>query len=285
MSNDKITVIALIVGPDRPGLVAEVSGWIFQHGGNILHADQHHDREQHIFFQRIEWECLSGSAAEQAKEFEEFSKIKLGVNAKVALSNHRPKVAIFVSKFSHCFHDIILRWKSGELNCDIPMVISNHKELREASDLYGIPFYYFPISNVNRREQETAEIQLLNENRIELVVMARYMQILSDYFIENTVPVINVHHSFLPAFPGGKPYHQAYTRGVKLIGASAHYATKDLDEGPIIAQDVTPISHRHSVEDLIRRGRDLEKRVFAQAIRWHIENRILVYGNKTVVFD
>ncbi|HEU5077860.1 MAG TPA: formyltetrahydrofolate deformylase [Opitutaceae bacterium] len=278
------TLVALLHGPDRPGLVAQVAGYIFEQGGNILHADQHRDREAGVFFQRVEW-VPPARSPEQDKTFAVFAA-SLGMNAQIAWSDHRPRVAIFVSKFDHCFHDLALRWKSGEYACDIVLVISNHRDLEPVVASYGLPFHFVPISTATKSAAEEKQLALLREHRVELVVLARYMQILSPEFLQNFGrPVINIHHSFLPAFAGGKPYHQAHERGVKLIGATAHYATPVLDDGPIIQQDVVRVTHRQSVDELVRRGRDLEKSVLAQAVRWHLENRVLVYGNKTVVFD
>lgn len=277
------TIIALLYGPDQPGLVSRVSSWIFLRGSNIVHADQHEDPEANIFFQRIEW-IPSGRIDEEAASFEKFATAELGMTAKVAQSTDRPKVALFVSKIDHCFHDTILRFRSGEMSGELACIVSNHKDLALDAERYDIPFHHVPVTN--KVEAETEQLRIVHENGAELIVMARYMQVLSNDFLNKAAcPVINIHHSFLPAFAGGKPYHQAHSRGVKLIGATAHYATADLDEGPIIHQDVTRINHRNAIPDLIRKGRDLEKSVFAQAIRLHLDNRILVYNNKTVVFD
>jgi formyltetrahydrofolate deformylase len=281
------TLIALLHGPDQPGLVARVSGWIFARGGNILHADQHRDMEAGIFFQRIEWTPVgsTGVSEREADDFLAFAK-SLGMQAHVAISTRRPRVAVFVSKSDHCFHDLALRWKAGEYACDIVAVVSNHTDLEHVARGYGLSFHHIPVTATTKAAAETQQVELLRELRADLVVLARYMQVLSADFLERfTKPVINIHHSFLPAFAGGRPYHQAHERGVKLIGATAHYATRDLDEGPIIHQDVARVTHRHGVDDLIRKGRDLEKIVLAQAVRWHLESRVLVYGNKTVVFD
>ncbi len=281
------TLIALLHGPDQPGLVARVSGWIFARGGNILHADQHRDMEAGIFFQRVEWVPMgaAGVAERDAADFKAFAA-SLGMAVQVALSTQRPRIAVFVSKADHCFHDLVLRWKAGEYACDLVGIVSNHTDLAVAAHGYGLPFEHIPVSAAQKGESEARQLAWLRENRTDLVVLARYMQVLSASFLEQFGrPVINIHHSFLPAFAGGKPYHQAHARGVKLIGATAHYATRDLDEGPIIAQDVARVTHRHGVEDLVRKGRDLEKFVLAQAVRWHLESRVLVYGNKTVVFD
>ena len=281
------TLIALLHGPDQPGLVARVSGWIFARGGNILHADQHRDREAGIFFQRIEWvpTGAAGVAEREAADFLAFAA-SLGMQVKVILSSRRARIAVFVSKADHCFHDLILRWKAGDFSGDIVAIVGNHTDLAEAARGYGVPFHAIPVTADTKPQVEARQLALLNEVGADLVVLARYMQVLSADLLEKIGrPVINIHHSFLPAFAGGKPYHQAHARGVKLIGATAHYATRDLDEGPIIHQDVAQVTHRHGVEDLVRKGRDLEKTVLAQAVRWHLEGRVLVYGNKTVVFD
>lgn len=277
-------LICLLHGPDQQGLVARVSGWIFDRGGNIVHADQHRDLEEGIFFQRIEW-IPAGDPAVETSAFEAFAQ-QLGMQAQVAQAGERKRVALFISKADHCFHDIVLRWKAGEFDGELVAVVSNHEKLESAAKGYGLPFYHIPISRETKVEAEAAQLALLRQLDIELVVLARYMQVLSAEFLSSYGrPVINIHHSFLPAFAGGKPYHQAHARGVKLIGATAHYATAVLDDGPIIQQDVERVTHRHEVTDLIRKGRDLEKGVLAQAVRWHLQNRVLIYGNKTVVFD
>ena len=281
------TLIALLHGPDQPGLVARVSGWIFARGGNILHADQHHDREAGVFFQRVEWMPTGapGVAERDAADFLAFAA-SLGMQVRVVISTHRPRVALFVSKADHCFHDLVLRWKAGEFACDLAAVVGNHRDLEPAAAGYGLPFHHIPVTAETKDAAEARQLALLASLGVELVVLARYMQVLSAGFLERfKAPVINIHHSFLPAFAGGRPYHQAHARGVKLIGATAHYATPDLDEGPIIHQDVARVTHRHGVEELVRKGRDLEKVVLAQAVRWHLESRVLVYGNKTVIFD
>jgi len=279
------TLVALLHGPDQPGLVARVAGWIFERGGNILHADQHRDMQAGIFFQRIEWEPANGDASADTKAFQVFAA-GLGMQVRVASSARRTRVAVFVSKADHCFHDLVLRWRAGDFAADFCLVVANHPDLGEMSAGYGLPFVHVPVTADTKAASEARQLALMQEHGIELVVLARYMQVLSNEFLNALeCPVINIHHSFLPAFAGGRPYHQAHSRGVKLIGATAHYATKDLDEGPIIQQDVARVTHRHNVDDLVRRGRDLEKTVLAQAVRWHLENRVLVYGNKTVVFD
>jgi formyltetrahydrofolate deformylase len=279
------SLVALLHGPDQPGLVARVAGWIFERGGNILHADQHRDMEAGIFFQRIEWQPSSDGSLADENAFRAFAA-SLGMQAQLTSSAQRSRVAVFVSKADHCFHDLALRWRAGEFTGELVAVISNHTDLAEAAKGYGLPFYHIPVTADSKDAAEDRQIALLRELRVDVVVLARYMQVLSARFLESwNKPVINIHHSFLPAFAGGRPYHQAHARGVKVIGATAHYATRDLDEGPIIHQDVTRVTHRQDVDDLIRLGRDLEKRVLAQALRWHLEGRILAYGNKTVVFD
>lgn len=282
-----VTLTALLHGPDQTGLVARVAGWIFQRQGNILHADQHRDMEAGVFFQRIEWEIAPGiSPHDEEKAFLEYSRNVLKMEARIADSVHRPRVAIFVSKADHCFHDLVLRWRAGDFPCEIVAVVSNHPTLETVARDYGLSFHHIAVTSDTKEDGEARQLALLEKLGIELVVLARYMQVLSGDFLGKFArPVINIHHSFLPAFAGGRPYHQAHARGVKLIGATAHYATRDLDEGPIIHQDVARVTHRHGVEDLVRKGRELEKMVLAQAVQWHLENRVLVYGNKTVVFD
>ena len=277
-------ITALLHGPDRRGLVANVAGWISLRGGNILHADQHRDEQAGVFFQRMEW-VPEGDAAVEMREFATFGD-SLGMETEVRVSTEREKMVLFVSKFDHCFHDLLLRWKSGDFNGDFAAVVSNHTDLENATKGYGLPFHHVPVTAATKAAAEAQQIQICQQYGAGLVVMARYMQVLSPEFLANVgCPVINIHHSFLPAFAGGKPYQQAYERGVKLIGATAHYATAVLDDGPIIHQDVARVTHRHGVEDLVRKGRDLERLVLAQAVRWHLDHRVLVYGRKTVVFD
>jgi formyltetrahydrofolate deformylase len=277
--------VALLYGADQPGLVARVAGWIFARGGNILHADQHRDMESGVFFQRVEWVPAGADPAGEASAFSAFAA-ELGMNVTFAPSGRRARVALFVSKFDHCFHDLVLRWKSGDFACDIVAVVSNHQDLEVSARGYGLPYYHLPVTAATKGEVELRQLALLAELGVDLVVLARYMQVLSAEFLTRWAkPVINIHHSFLPAFAGGKPYHQAYERGVKLIGATAHYATAVLDDGPIIQQDVSRVTHRHDVADLVRIGRDLERTVLAQAVRVHLESRVLVYGKRTVVFD
>lgn len=283
--NTPLTLVALLHGPDQPGLVARTAGWIYERRGNILHADQHRDMEAGEFFQRIEWVPPGPDADAVIAEFRAFAS-SMGMQARVASSGHRPRGAIFVSRADHCFHDLLLRGRAGEFAGDFTCVISNHPDLAEEAAHYGLAFHHVPVTAETKQAAEAQQLAILRAAGVEFVVLARYMQVLSPHFLgQFGRPVINIHHSFLPAFAGGRPYHQAHERGVKLIGATAHYATAELDDGPIIQQDVARVTHRHGVDELIRKGRDLEKSVLAQAVRWHLENRILVYGNKTVVFD
>ena len=286
MNPNSPRLIALLSGPDQKGLVANVASWICEREGNIIHADQHRDQEEGVFFQRVEWAFEGNRSAKvEAAAFRDFGD-SIGMRTNVAIPGTKPKVALFVSKANHCFHDLVLRWKAGDFPCDISLVISNHETLKSSAEWYGIPFEHVPVTKESKSEAEARQLSLMRSYDIDLVIMARYMQVLSAIFLDTWgKPVINIHHSFLPAFAGAKPYHQAHKKGVKLIGATAHYATAELDQGPIIHQAVAQITHRNSVQDLIRKGRDLEKMTLAQAVSWHLENRILVYENKTVVFD
>ncbi|MAK45857.1 MAG: formyltetrahydrofolate deformylase [Opitutae bacterium] len=281
------SIIALLHGPDQPGIVAKVAGWIHDHGGNVLHADQHLDRQENIFFQRVEWTPQkSNDLRSESDDFSTFANKDLGMKVRIALSEDCPRIAIMVSKADHCFHDLVLRVRSGEWNANIAGVLSNHENLGSAAHGYNLNYLHLPVSKESKQEIEREQLKWLSSHDVELVILARYMQILSSEFLEQVgCPVINIHHSFLPSFAGAKPYHQAYQRGVKLIGATAHYVTEDLDEGPIIEQDVARVSHRHGPSDLIEKGRDLEKLVLSRAVRRHLQNRVLDYGNKTVVFD
>lgn len=287
MPENKISIIALLSGPDRPGLVARTGTWIWKSGGNIIHASQHHDQEANIFFQRLEWmPPADREARAESLAFREFAETELGMTTRVALSSDRPPVGILVSKIPHCFDDILLRWKSGELRARVACVISNHPDLEESAHSHDLPFYHVPVTPETKEAAEDRQIAILNDHGVELVLMARYMQVLSDsFFGKYTKPVINIHHSFLPAFVGAKPYHQAFARGVKVIGATAHYATPDLDQGPIIHQEIAHVNHRFSIADLIQKGKDLERIAFAEAARKHLLNKVLAYHNKTVVFD
>jgi len=278
------TLVALLHGSDKPGLVARAANWIYESGGNIIHADQHRDDTAGIFFQRIEW-IPNNDRSKEASEFKLFAE-KQGMEVSIFDRSFKPKIALFVSKIEHCFVDFLARWKIGEFDADIACIVSNHQSLASTAGFYGIPFHHVPVTKETKDEAESKQLDLLADYAVDLVVMARYMQVLSENFLAKVnTPVINIHHSFLPAFAGAKPYHQAHARGVKIIGATAHYATPILDDGPIIQQDVSPVNHRHSISDLVRKGRDLEKSVLAQAVRWHLQHRVLVYQNKTVVFD
>ena len=284
---ENLSIVALLHGPDRPGLVAQGAGWIFQNGGNILHADQHRDEEENVFFQRVEW-AQPGEALEVHKiaaSFVVMAERKLGMNCRIAVSDERARVGVMVSKISHCLQDLAFRFRRGEMRGDLICVVSNHRDLRGFCESMELPFHCTEMVMERKEKEEERQLAIFGEYRINLIILARYMQILSNRFLEAAgVPIINIHHSFLPAFAGSRPYHQAYSRGVKIIGATAHYVTAELDQGPIIAQDITRISHRNTVADLIRKGRDLEKVVLSRAVRSHVENRVLVYGNKTVVF-
>jgi formyltetrahydrofolate deformylase len=281
----------LVSCEDRPGLVAALSQLLFALGLNILDTDQHTDAKAGKFFQRICFGLTVGdgeATIDQATLEGAIREVAVRYSMKCDLRLHRDiqQVAIFVSKTDHCLYDLLLRHRSGELRCDIPLIISNHPDLEPIAKQFGIDYHVFPITKETKQAQEEREIALLREHQIDLVVMARYMQILSAQMMEAfSMNIINIHHSFLPAFQGGSPYHQAYGRGVKRIGATAHYATLDLDEGPIIEQDVIRISHRDAPQDLVRKGRDVERTVLSRAVAWHLDGRVLVYDNKTVVFD
>jgi len=281
------TAILLIDCPDRKGLVAAISTFLYRHGANILHADQHQDNDLGLFFMRVEWALEDFDLDEQQfrQAFEPLAA-QFQMRWRLAYSAVKPVVAIFVSRYLHCLVDLLHRHQIGELRCNIALILSNHQDAAGLAAYYGIPFHHFPISPDNKAQVEAQQMALLEANRVELVVLARYMQILSPEFVKRFERrIINVHHSFLPAFSGARPYQAAYERGVKLIGATSHYVTEELDEGPIIEQDVRRISHRDQLEDLIQKGRDLEKIVLSRAVKWHLEHRILSYANKTVVFD
>ena len=281
------TATLLIDCPDRKGLVAAIAEFLYSHGANILHADQHQDNDLGLFFMRVEWEMAEFDLppGRFETEFEPLAA-RFQMNWKVRYSAHLPRVAVFVSRERHCLLDLLHRWQIGELRCEIPLIVGNHEDARALAGFYGVPFHHIAVTRETREAAERRQLELLRENGVELVVLARYMQILSPEFVA-CYPncIVNVHHSFLPAFSGAKPYHAAYQRGVKLIGATSHYVTAELDCGPIIEQDVARISHRYELEDLKEKGRDLERVVLSRAVRWSLENRILVYGNKTVVFD
>jgi formyltetrahydrofolate deformylase len=267
--------------------VAAVSDFLYRNNGNIIHADQHTDREKGIFLQRVEWE-LRDFALNREEIAEAFRPIgeRFGMAWSLRFNDYVPRIAIFVSKLPHCMYDLLARWRLGELRAEVPLAVSNHDDQRAIAESFGVEYWHFEITPQAKAEQEAHILELLEVQRIDLIVLARYMQVLSEGFVSRYPErIINIHHSFLPAFAGARPYHYAHERGVKIIGATAHYVTAELDQGPIIEQDVAQVSHRDAVEDLVRKGRDLEKVVLARAVDLHLRNRIVVYGNKTVVFD
>ena len=289
----KNSAILLISCPDSKGEVATIADFVYRHNGNILHADEHADEESGLFLMRVEFDPKDFDIDLADKALADFSRHfapiaeRFQMKWRLAQSSQRPRMIIFVSKYDHCLVDLLYRHKIGELNCEIPLIISNHPDNQPIADFYQIPFVVVPVSKEDKSAAERKQIVLVRQNKADFIVLARYMQVLSPQFVAAFPQgIINIHHSFLPAFVGAKPYHQAFQRGVKLIGATSHYVTEVLDDGPIIEQDVVRISHRDSVEDLIQRGRDLEKVVLSRAVRWHIDDRVLLYGNrKTVVFD
>jgi formyltetrahydrofolate deformylase len=282
----KQTATLLISCPDQRGLVAKFANFIYANGGNITHADQHTDFEAGLFLNRIEWQ-LKGFNLPKDLIARAFNAIAQPLNAKWELhfSDTLPRIAIWVSRQDHCLLDLIWRHRAKEFHAEIPLIMSNHPDLQAVVKQFGIDYHYIPINKENKQEQEIKQLELLHEYKIDLVVLAKYMQIVSADFIAKFPQIINIHHSFLPAFVGANPYHRAFERGVKIIGATAHYATPELDAGPIIEQDVVRVSHRDEVNDLIRKGKDLERIVLARAVRLHLQNRVLVYGNRTVVFE
>jgi formyltetrahydrofolate deformylase len=283
------TATLLISAPDRRGLVAKIADWVFGFGGNILHADQHTDTTVGLFLMRVEWE-LEGFNLPRAEISQAFTPLAESIQAEWQLhfSDTVRRLAIFVTKQDHCLYDLVLRQRSQEFLATISLVIGNHPDLEAVAHSFGINYHYLPITAETKAAQEAQQLALLNQYQIDLVILAKYMQVLSADFLRNFRQIINIHHSFLPAFAGANPYHRAYQRGVKIIGATAHYVTEDLDEGPIIEQDVIRVSHRDAIADLIRKGKDLERIVLARAVRLHLENRVLVYGKsgaRTVIFD
>jgi formyltetrahydrofolate deformylase len=281
------TAILLIDCPDRKGLVAAIANFLLAQNANILHADQHQDNELGLFFMRIEF-SLDQSEAEEAAFRREFGELAASLNMRWRLeyASRKPRVALFVSQYLHCIADLLQRHQSGELKCEIPVIIGNHPDAAALAGFYGIPFHLIEVTRENKQAAEAQQMALIEEHGVDLIVLARYMQILSPEFCRRyPLRVINVHHSFLPAFVGARPYHAAFARGVKLIGSTSHYVTEVLDDGPIIEQDVTRISHTDELEDLIQKGRDLERLVLSRAVRWHLERRILSYENKTVIFS
>jgi formyltetrahydrofolate deformylase len=283
----KNSAILLLKCPDRKGLDAAIADFIYWHGGDILHFEQHQAGQERFYLARVEWD-LTGFEFD-LKDFPQWFKPiadQFSIAWRITTSHYRPRVAIFVSKYDHCLVDLLYRQRIGELACEIPLMISNHPDAKRHADFYSIAYHIIPVTKESKAEAEAQEIELLQKNNVDLIVLARYMQVLSADFIKQyPQQIINIHHSFLPAFVGAKPHHQAFERGVKLIGATAHYVTEVLDDGPIIEQGVTRISHRDGLEDLVEKGRDLEKMVLSRAVRWHIENRILLYANKTVIFE
>jgi formyltetrahydrofolate deformylase len=283
----KNSATLLITCPDTKGIVAAIADFLYQHNANILHADQHQDAENSLFLMRVEWDLKDFSLDEAsfAEAFQGIAKT-YKMTWELKLSKDKLRMAIMVSQYDHCLADLLHRYKNNELQCEIPLIISNHLDAQKLAEFYGIPFFHIPVEKDKKKEAETEQFALFDKFQVDFIVLARYMQILSEDFVKRYPQrVINIHHSFLPAFIGARPYHRAFERGVKLIGATSHYVTEVLDEGPIIEQDIDRISHRDQVEDLIQKGRDLERIVLSKAVRWHIENRILIYSNKTVIFD
>ena len=282
------TAKLLLHCPDKPGILAEVTDFITVNKGNIIYLDQYVDHVENIFFMRIEWE-LKDFLVPQEKIEDYFRTLygqKYEMDFRLYFSDVKPRMAIFVSKLSHCLFDMLARYTAGEWNVEIPLIISNHPDLQHVAERFGIPFYLFPITKETKEEQERKEMELLAKHKITFIVLARYMQVISEQ-MSNAYPnkIINIHHSFLPAFVGAKPYHAAFQRGVKIIGATSHYVTTELDAGPIIEQDVVRITHKDSIEDLVNKGKDLEKIVLSRAVQKHIERKVLAYKNKTVIFS
>jgi formyltetrahydrofolate deformylase len=283
----KSTAILLINCPDRKGIVLAVASFLYEHGANILHSDQHQDNELGLFFMRVEW-ALEDFDLDKTNFQEKFTPLasQFSMTWQVEYCDRTPIIAVFVSSYLHCLADLLYRHQTGELNCQIGLIISNHQDAAPLAKYHGVPFHYAPKTAETKLAVEDKELALLKNHSVDLIVLARYMQVLSPNFVsEYPRKIINVHHSFLPAFTGAKPYHAAFAKGVKLIGSTSHYVTDVLDEGPIIEQDVIRISHRDQLEDLMQKGSDLERIVLSRAVRWHLDRRILCYANKTVVFD
>lgn len=283
----KNTAILLVDCPDRKGIVAAIGEFLYRHNANILHADQHQDADRDLFLMRVEWDLEGFDLAltDVPGRFQPIAE-RFRMRWRLETSRRPHRVALFVSKYDHCLVDLLYRHQSGELPCVLPLIVSNHPDARRWADFYQVPFAHTPVDPADRAVVERRQWELLDGEKIDLVVLARYMQILSPEFVQRYPGrIINVHHSFLPAFRGARPYHRALERGVKLIGATSHYVTEDLDEGPIIEQSVVRVSHRDGLEDLMEKGRDMERMVLSRAVRWHLDHRILVYGRKTVVFD
>lgn len=281
------SAILLIHCPDQKGLVIAVTEFIYKNGGNILHLDQHVDEQQSVFFMRVQWDLETFAIPNDriSEYFQTLVASRFDMHFQIHFSGEKPRMALFVSKLPHCFYDLLARYESGELAVEIPVIVSNHDDMRPVAERLGIEYHRIEITKENKREQEQKQMELLAAHNIDFVVLARYMQILSEQFIDAYPQrIINIHHSFLPAFPGARPYHSAYQRGVKIIGATSHYVTTELDAGPIIEQDVSRVSHKDSVEDMVRKGRDLEKIVLSRAVWNHLHRNVLVYDNRTVVF-
>ena len=282
------TAKLLLHCPDQPGILAEVTDFITVNKGNIIYLDQYVDHVENIFFMRIEWELESFLVPQEKIEdyFETLYAQKYGMSFRLYFSDVKPRMAIFVSKMSHCLFDLLARYTAGEWNVEIPLIIRNHPDLQHVAERFGIPFHLFPITKETKEEQEKKEMELLAKHKVNFIVLARYMQVISEKMID-AYPnrIINIHHSFLPAFVGAKPYHAAFERGVKIIGATSHYVTTELDAGPIIEQDVVRITHKDTVQDLVNKGKDLEKIVLSRAVQKHIERKVLAYKNKTVIFN
>ena len=282
------TAKLLLHCPDQPGILAEVTDFITVNKGSIIYLDQYVDHVENIFFMRIEWELESFLVPQEKIEdyFETLYAQKYGMSFRLYFSDVKPRMAIFVSKMSHCLFDLLARYTAGEWNVEIPLIISNHPDLQHVAERFGIPFHLFPITKETKEEQEKKEMELLAKHKVNFIVLARYMQVISEKMID-AYPnrIINIHHSFLPAFVGAKPYHAAFERGVKIIGATSHYVTTELDAGPIIEQDVVRITHKDTVQDLVNKGKDLEKIVLSRAVQKHIERKVLAYKNKTVIFN
>ena len=282
------TAKLLLHCPDQPGILAEVTDFITVNKGNIIYLDQYVDHVENIFFMRIEWELESFLVPQEKIEdyFETLYAQKYGMSFRLYFSDVKPRMAIFVSKMSHCLFDLLARYTAGEWNVEIPLIISNHPDLQHVAERFGIPFHLFPITKETKEEQEKKEMELLAKHKVNFIVLARYMQVISEKMID-AYPnrIINIHHSFLTAFVGAKPYHAAFERGVKIIGATSHYVTTELDAGPIIEQDVVRITHKDTVQDLVNKGKDLEKIVLSRAVQKHIERKVLAYKNKTVIFN
>ncbi len=284
----KRTAIILLHCPDRPGIISDVTNFITVNQGNIIYLDQYVDRVENVFFMRIEWQLEKFAIPEEKIEdyFNTLYGQKYQIHFRLYFSDQKPHMAIFVSKMSHCLYDLLARYSAGEWDVEIPLIISNHEDMRPVAQKFGIPYFCLPITKENKAKQEEIEMQLLKDNGITFIVLARYMQVISEEMIARyRHKIINIHHSFLPAFIGAKPYHAAFERGVKIIGATAHYITTELDAGPIIEQDVVRVTHKDTIETLVNKGKDLEKIVLSRAVQKHIERKILTFKNKTVIFN